>query len=233
MKALATDPLKNLLHLFFPHVCNGCGTDTISNDQLLCLSCFAKLPHTNFTDQQNNPVEQKFYGQLPIKAAVSGYYFTKDSLIQNLVYQLKYKGNKEIGFYLGSLVGEMLKDSTRFNSIDALVPLPLNPKRQKKRGYNQATAISKGLAKTLDKPIYDNAIFRNINTETQTQRGRLTRWENMQGVFEVKKPELLTGKHLVLVDDVITTGASLIACGSALLQVPNTSLSIVTLAYTI
>ncbi|MEJ7828649.1 MAG: ComF family protein [Segetibacter sp.] len=224
---------SDLLHLFFPHICAGCGTDTLDQEQMLCLHCLNNLPSTNFFDQPNNPVEQVFYGRIPVENAAAGYFFTKDSLLQNLIIQLKYRGNKAIGFYLGRLLGNYLNDSSRFTNVDALVPLPLNPRREKKRGYNQATALCNGISAVWNKPVIDKNVIRKVYTETQTHKGRISRWENMDGIFAVKNPAELENKHILLIDDVVTTGATLEACGSEILKINGTTLSIATLAYTI
>jgi ComF family protein len=225
--------LKDALHLFFPHICNGCGTDVIDAENLLCLRCLTALPVTNFFDQPGNPVEQKFYGRMPVCNAAAAYFFTKDSLLQHLVHQLKYRGNKDNGIYLGELVGQQLAASARFANVDAIVPLPLNKRRQKKRGYNQALMIANGMASYIRKPVLESAVIRMVYTETQTQRSRITRWENMEGVFKVVDPEALKNRHILLVDDIITTGATLEACGAEILKVEGSTLSIGALAYTI
>jgi len=224
---------SDFLHLFFPHNCFGCGSDVLENDQLLCLRCLTELPSTNFFNQPTNPVEKSFYGRIAVRNAASAYFFTKDSLLQHLINQLKYRGQKDLGVYLGKLLGLQILQSERFNNVDVLVPLPLNPKREKKRGYNQAAEICKGIAQVWPKPVIENVVTRKIYTETQTQRSRISRWENMEGVFAVVEPSALQGKHVLLVDDIVTTGATLEACGSEILKIPGTTLSIATLAYTI
>lgn len=229
MKSLLSD----FSHLFFPHVCIGCGSDILDDKHQLCLRCISELPVTNFFSQPGNPVEKTFYGRMQVRNGGSGYFFTKDSLLQTLIYELKYKGNKDIGNYLGQLLGKFLVYNNRFEDVDVLVPLPLNPKREKKRGYNQAAALCAGIATVWKKPIIDKAVVRKVYTETQTRRGRITRWENMEGVFAVADDSALKNKHILLVDDVITTGASLEACGSEILKVAGTTLSIATLAYTV
>ncbi|GEO10927.1 hypothetical protein SAE01_34230 [Segetibacter aerophilus] len=153
-------------------------------------------------------------------------------MIEALVYELKYKGNKAVGLEMGKRLGTLLLSSP-YDEVDLIVPLPLNARRLKKRGYNQATILAEGIATVWDKPVVTDAVIRNVNTETQTHKGRVTRWENMDGVFAVAKPSLLQDKHILLVDDVVTTGASLEACGAEILKVPGTKLSIATLAYTI
>lgn len=225
--------LTDFIHLFFPHVCVGCGSDILDNKHQLCLRCLSELPGTNFFTQPGNPVEKKFYGRLPIRNGGSGYFFTKDSLLETLIYALKYKGNKDIGFYLGQLLAKFLSDNTQFSEVDVLVPLPLNAIREKKRGYNQSTALCNGITSVWGKPVLERTLIRKVNTETQTHRGRVTRWENMEGVFTVANASAIANKHILLIDDVITTGASLEACGSEILKVPGTTLSIATLAYTV
>ena len=225
--------IPDLVHLFFPHVCIGCGTDVLDNQHQLCLRCLSDLPVTNFFSQPNNPVEKKFYGRMPVKNGGAGYFFTKDSLLETLIYELKYKGNKDIGIYLGQILAKFLALSGRFDEVDVLVPLPLNPKREKKRGYNQASAICAGISSEWKKPVIEKAVIRKVYTETQTQRGRVTRWKNMEGVFAVSDSSAIKNKHILLVDDVITTGASLEACGSEILKVAGTTLSIATLAATV
>jgi ComF family protein len=225
--------ISDFVHLFYPHVCTGCGSDILDHNHQLCLRCLSGLPVTHFFSQPANPVEKKFYGRLPLRNGGAAYFFTKDSLLQSIIYELKYNGNQEIGHYLGKLVGKQLFDSGRFSQIDALVPLPLNKRKEKKRGYNQATALCLGIASVWEKAVINNAVIRNVNTDTQTHRGRITRWENMEGVFSVVDASAIQNKHILLVDDVVTTGASLEACGAEILRVPGVTLSIATLAYTV
>ncbi len=224
--------VNDFIHLFFPHVCAGCGSDTVNIHHQLCLRCISELPFTNFFEHPHNPVEKKFYGRLNVSSAASAYFFTKNSLLEALLYELKYKGNKAVGYYMGEKLGDLLLNS-RFDNVDMIVPLPLNARRHKKRGYNQATVLAEGIVSVWNKPIVSDAVIRKVNTETQTHRGRITRWENMDGVFEVAKPAMIENKHVLMIDDVVTTGASLEACGAEILKVSGTTLSIATLAYTI
>lgn len=221
----------SLLHLAFPHVCEGCGTDVISSGQLLCLRCLDELPATNFHLHPGNPVEKLFWGRLPLSAATAQYYFTRESMIQHLMHQFKYKGNKEIGLFLGRLMGNALAGSNRFLHVDALIPLPLFKSKEHKRGYNQATILCQGIALVLDKPILNGVIVRNTYTETQTKKGRVDRWRNIEGRFSLINKELIEGKHVLLVDDVVTTGATLEACGRELLNAENLRLSVATLCF--
>ena len=227
-----TSALNDFSHLLFPHNCIGCGTDVLQNDAVLCAKCFDELPYTGFLQQPDNPVEKIFFGRIKAEQAGSLLYFTKNSIVQSLVFALKYKGDKEAGFFLGRLLGMELLQCRRFDDIDAIVPLPLNEKKEKMRGYNQALVIAEGMQREWDKPILKNVIRKQF-TETQTKKGRTARWQNMEDVFEVKNEHGIKGKHLLVIDDVVTTGASLEACAAAILKTPGVKISFATVAYTI
>ena len=219
------------LHMLFPHVCTGCGNDIISTHNFLCLSCLNAMPETQFQFFLSNPVEKSFWGRMPLNAATAQYYFTKESLMQILLHELKYKGNRELGFYLGRLMGEQIIQSERFAGIEALIPLPLYPSRERKRGYNQSELLCCGMADVLMIPVITNAIARNKFTDSQTKKGRVERWKNMEGKFEIMNTDSVCNRHVLLVDDVITTGATMEACGNELLKIPGLSLSIASLCY--
>ncbi len=223
--------VDDLLHLLYPHHCTGCGSDLLSRDALLCAYCIKELPLTGFAYHENNPIEKIFTGRIPIKAAHSEFYFSKGQLVQHLIHQLKYKGNQSIGLYLGERMGETLLASNRFKNIDAIVPLPMFAHKEFKRGYNQATIIARGLGETLQSTLYPQAVVRSRLTETQTRKHRTERWQNVEGSFLIPDPTVLSGKNILLVDDVITTGASIEACASAILAVPGTTLFITSLAH--
>jgi ComF family protein len=189
-----------------------------------------QLPETKFTQKADNYVEKIFYGRLPIKAATSLYFFSKDSLLQHLLHQLKYKGNFNIGVQFGKTLGRRLQGSERFANIDYVTPIPLSNKRKQKRGYNQALAICNGVAEVLQIPVLDNLTLRQKDNETQTHKTRQERWENMQNIFHLENAATIAHKNILLVDDVITTGATLEACGEVLLQATNTTLFIASVA---
>jgi len=223
--------LKNsVLHILFPHVCDGCGSDIVNEESNLCMKCIAELAETNFHLHANNPIEKIFWGRLPIVGATAQYYFVKESLMQRLMHQLKYKGNRELGKQLGRLMAYDLQKTNRFNKPDYLVPLPLFASKEKKRGYNQATILCEGMAEVMNVQIAKDVITRTQYTETQTRKGRIERWQNMEGKFELLKPEKIRDRNILLVDDVITTGATLEACGHELLQAAP-KLSIAALCY--
>ncbi len=225
------DILADALHLFYPHICTGCGSDLINKNNLLCINCIDELPYTNFALYENNPIEKIFTGRLKFKAAHSEFYFSKGQLIQHLIHQLKYNSNKEIGYYLGEIMGNSLLKGSRFSNIDYLIPLPLYADKEFKRGYNQAEVICQGIYKSTQIPVLSNNVVRQRPTETQTRKHRAERWQNVDGSFTIKDPAILTGKNVLLVDDVITTGATLEACGQVILQIPGTSISFASLAH--
>lgn len=218
------------MHLFFPHICAGCGRDIPGRESQLCLRCVAAMPRTGFELYPANPVEKIFWGRLPLQAATAHCYFTKGSLMQEILHQLKYRGHRELGVQLGRMMGESLFRSGRFQA-DALVPLPLHPVRERHRGYNQSRLLCEGLAEVLHLPVWADVIQRPLFTQTQTRKGRVERWKNMEGRFELSHKSSIPDKHILLVDDVITTGATLEACGEALLQIPGLVLSVAALCY--
>ncbi|MBC7946956.1 MAG: ComF family protein [Chitinophagaceae bacterium] len=220
----------SLFHLLFPQVCTGCGGDLPFTETTLCLRCLDSLPDTRFEFHPDNPVEKKFWGRLPLSGATASYYFTSESLIQHLMHEFKYRGNKELGRQLGRMMGNHIQSSGRFD-VDALLPLPLFLSRQKKRGFNQAEILCQGIAEILKIPIMTSAIARTHSTDSQTNKGRIERWKNMEGNFIILDNELISGKHLLLVDDVITTGATLEACGAEMLKGRDVRLSIATLCF--
>ena len=217
--------------VFFPHLCAGCGSNNIGRDEAICLRCITHFPKTNFADQPGNPVEKLFWGRIPVTAACSQFYFTRSSITQSALHALKYKGNKDAGIVMGRLLGYSLQQSGRFSNIDGIIPLPLYPEKEKTRGYNQATVIAKGVQDILKIPLITDAIARNRYTESQTHKNRIDRWKNVGGVFSLLKPEALQAKKILLIDDVITTGASLEACGEVIFQAGIKALYIATLAF--
>ena len=221
---------RDAWHLFFPHICCGCGDDNIEQSQLICANCYNELPRTLFANIPENTIEKIFYGRLNLDAAHSEFYFSKGQLVQRLIHELKYKGNKELGIFLGQVMGETLLNSNRFSGIDVIIPLPMFGDKIKKRGYNQAEIIALGVAEKMKIPISSNNLKRNRSTSTQTRKHRTERWQNVDQSFIVVDEAALTGKSILLIDDVITTGATLDACGQAILKIPGTKLSLSTVA---
>ena len=203
----------------------------MANEHLICTACRYNLPYTNFHLQPDNIVAQQFWGKIKLEGAYALFYFTKGGKIQNLMHQFKYKGVKQIGNLLGNIAGEQLVKNKMFNSAELIIPVPLHKKRMLQRGYNQSACFAEGLSEKLNAAVENNNLVRLTATETQTHKSRFARFENMQEVFTVKNPEKLINKHVLLVDDVITTGSTLEACGVQLLKIPGLKLSIATIAY--
>jgi ComF family protein len=222
----------SLLHLLFPNVCTGCGSDLVGDKAVLCLKCIDAMPETNFELHPDNPVEKKFWGRLQLRGATAQYYFTRESLMQHLMHQFKYKGNKELGLQLGRMMGDNLKRSGRFK-IDALIPLPLFASKEKRRGFNQAVVLCEGIGEYLNTPVLKDVVARSHYTDTQTKKGRIERWQNMEGKFVLANPDAIYNKHVLLVDDVVTTGATLEACGAEILKAGKVKLSVATLCYAV
>ena len=220
-----------LLHFVFPNTCAGCGTDVLDKAHQLCLSCLSALPETQFCRHENNPVEKIFWGRVTLAHATAQYYYTKDSLMQRLMHRFKYRGEEELGIYLGRLMGQSLGATNRFAAVDALVPLPLHPSKERKRGYNQAAVLCAGIAEVINKPVWTHIIHRQQSTETQTKKNRVERWENIKGKFELLDAASIRGKHVLLVDDVLTTGATLEACSAVLLEAGDVQVSVATLCF--
>ncbi len=224
--------LSDFLHLIYPYNCEGCGTDNLKKESFLCARCLSELPETGFFAVADNPVEQKLYGRIKVEQAGAGYFFTKHGLLQHLIAQLKYKHNPEMGRYLGKLIGYQLLSTSRFNKVEALIPLPLNSQREHARGYNQAQLICEGIASVWQKPIIKDAIIRTTNTETQTHKNLNNRWENVSDAFSIANQEQLFGKQVALIDDIITTGASIESCGTELLKIKGLKLSVICVGFT-
>ena len=216
--------------LFFPHHCAGCGTDRLDKQTEICLRCLHRLPLTHFTAQPDNPIEKIFWGRTHVQAATSLFFYSQDSTMQSLLHELKYRGNQALGIQLGSLLGTALKNTSRF-PVDVLVPVPLHPSKEKSRGFNQATLICQGIAAVTGLPVCTTVLRRNAQRSTQTKKDRAARWENMQGIFEATPFNEVPYKNILLIDDVITTGATLEACGQALLEAEERKLWIASVCY--
>lgn len=221
----------DLLHLFYPHACAGCGEHLSDNKQTLCLDCLMDLSPTGFENIEANPVEKIFYGRLRIRAAFAAYYFIKNSPLQQIIHAFKYQQDRKVCIQMGILMGQMIKNNPRINPVDCLIPMPIHRQREKKRGYNQATLLCEGIAQVTGIPVYEHVVQRIKSTETQTHKGRGERWMNVQSGFIVRDAFVIEQKNILLVDDVITTGATLEACGEEMLKANLASLSIAALAW--
>lgn len=223
--------LNDLLELFFPSLCISCGNRLISQEKFLCLNCWFDLPVTNFHLDANNKVAQLFWGRVQVENATSFFSYKKGSKYQKLIHFIKYKGLKELGYETGRRFGFVLADSVNFSTVDLIVPVPLHPKKQKKRGYNQSEWIARGMAESMKKQISTDNLFRKEHTSTQTRKNRFERWQNVEDIFDVNNPGQFSGLHILLIDDVITTGSTLEGCAFQLIKIKNIKVSIATLAF--
>ena len=223
--------LHDFISLIFPHICASCGKSLYKNEHSICTHCAYHLPKTNYHLDNENPIAKIFWGRINIHSAGAFYNFGKGGKVQHLIHQLKYKGKKEIGVTLGKFYGYDLRKSASFKTIDTIIPVPLHSKKKKKRGYNQSEQFAQGLSESMKIPTDFNTLYRAMESETQTKKTRFNRWKNVETIFQLKDVKTLEGKHILLVDDVITTGATLEACANTLLQVPNVKISIATIAY--
>lgn len=221
---------ESCLHLFFPKTCLACAQPLLHNEKTLCYRCISQVEPSRYTDFIDNEIVHIFEGRVPICFATAGFRYHKEGLLQQLIFQLKYHYHKEIGKILGREMGYAL-ENTPFQTVDCLIPVPLHPKKKRKRGYNQSEWIAKGLAEALDKNMRTDVLIRKVHTASQTRKNRIERFENMQQVFAVKDKTGIAGQHVLLVDDVVTTGSTLIGCAEVLRStIENVKISIACLA---
>lgn len=219
---------QSLLQLFFPRLCEGCNNALLKEEEVLCISCSAQLPRTEYHDDPKNDTVLRLAGRLPFQHASSFAYFTMDGLLQHLIHGLKYRDKQEIGIFLGRQLAFDLRACAWIKQTDLLIPVPLHPKKEAHRGYNQSLLIAEGMSDILNIPIADTHLLRSRHTDSQTKKSRTERVDNMQNVFVIRREAELQGRHVLLIDDVLTTGATLEACGNILLTVPGLKLSVCT-----
>ena len=224
------DWLHSIFNLFYPRVCAACGESLLKDEETVCLKCRYLLPKTGYELNPDNPLAQSFYGRVKFHAVTACFFFAKSGKVQHLIHELKYRGNKEAGVFLGQQLGETIKDAPLFQGIDYLIPVPLHPKRERQRGYNQSLMIAKGINEVTGIPIGDKYLIRAVNTATQTKKSAEERYKNVKDIFEVRFPEELEGKHVLLIDDVLTTGATLESCAHQLENISGIVVSAATAA---
>ena len=225
-KSAITSIGSGLLHLFYPRLCEGCRKSLTRGEAVICLSCETFLARTNYHHIPDNETASRLSGRVPFIHATSLAYFTRDSLMQHLIHALKYKDREHIGVYFGKELGRSIKYQNW--QVEAIVPVPLYKRKQFARGYNQSALIAEGISEILNVPVLANIITRTRHTESQTDKSREERINNVSKAFALKECKAVEGKHLLLVDDVLTTGATLEACALALLAAPGVRLSIAT-----
>jgi ComF family protein len=224
--------LADLAGLFFPQACLACHEPLVSGEAQLCTACRTELPYTDYhlLPPASNPLARRFWGKLPVRYTLSYLRFLRHGRVQQLLHQLKYQGQSQVGNALGQLYGAELAAAGFGHEFGLIVPVPLHRRKLARRGYNQAEAFATGLAAMLPCPSAAHALRRTEHTASQTRKGRAERWRNVATVFEVAEPSAVTGRHILLVDDVLTTGATLEACGAALLAAGASAVSIATIA---
>ena len=222
---------RDFIGLFFPRVCEGCGNLLFKNENTICTKCLAHLPKTNFHRFLDNPVMENFQGKVQIVSATSFLYYTKAGKVQQMIHNFKYHRKLEVGRILGRMFGSELLLSPFFNTLQIVIPVPLHWTKLKTRGFNQSEIIARAMAEKLGAKLETGVLIRRFATETQTRKSRLQRVENVQGKFELKNPEKMAGKHVLLVDDVITTGSTMESCAELLMQVDGIKLSLASIGF--
>jgi ComF family protein len=217
-------------HLFFPNCCVICGTKLLSPEESVCLKCLYKLPKTNDFKEVGNGIETLLAGRFPFERAASFCEFSKGGMFQSIIHHIKYNHREKLGVAMGRLFGQDLLESDFICSIDVIVPVPLHPKKQRERGYNQSERIAEGFSEVTAIPISRDNLVRIVYNPTQTRLSKTQRWENVKNIFKVTNPSEFSEKHILLVDDVVTTGSTLEACAIALGKCSNIKISVATLA---
>ncbi|MFN3917248.1 MAG: ComF family protein [Flavobacteriales bacterium] len=221
---------RELFNLIYPNKCSGCEATLKTNEKSICSDCLFELPRNYYSSIKENPVFKLFWGRVDLEDAASAYYFTKGQRIQYILHSLKYQHNTEVGLKLGLLLGVELCESPYFKNIDVVVPIPLHPKKEKIRGYNQSDFIAKGISNALSVEVDTTSFKRTKHTESQTKKGRFERWENVSEIFSISDKNKFINKHILLIDDVITTGATIEAAAHALKQIEGVKISVAAVA---
>lgn len=220
----------DFISLLFPRVCQGCGDILVRNEEIVCLGCLSDMAYTNYHLEPGNALEKELWGRCYVERAAAMCYYRRGSRIQKMIHRLKYYGVRNIGNYLGRMYGRKLAESAFTEDVDLVIPVPLHPSKIRKRGFNQSEIIARGLAVELNLPVEPGMLKRITKSATQTRKSRVERWENVEGIFSIKKPELLEGKHILIVDDVITTGSTIESCVNSLKNIEGVKVTVVALA---
>lgn len=220
----------DLLNLFYPKTCQICEKILVINERVVCVNCIHELPVTNFHLDNENMVKKVFYGRLEIEHATALLLFHKKGSVQKLIHQLKYRGHQEIGIFLGDWMGTDLANTPSFKKIEAVIPVPLHRKKLRSRGFNQVEGFGKAISHALEVPYLDNVLLKKSFSKTQTVKARLARWGNIEETFVLANGTLIQNKHVLLVDDIITTGATLEACAAVIKDAGGVKISVATMA---
>jgi len=231
MFKLAKEYAEDLFGLFYPNICLACSNKLLKGENTICFSCLSEMPQTEYWKFRDNKMAKRFWSRVPLYGAAALFHFHKGSPVQHLLHQLKYRGREDVGEFVGRLLGSKLKEENSvFEKIDLIVPVPLHWKKLKTRGYNQCDSFAKGLSEATEIAWSPTALVRNHENISQTKKKRLDRWSNVAEIFSVTDETQLTGKHILLVDDVVTTGATSEACLQTILKVPETRVSFAAIA---
>jgi ComF family protein len=224
--------LKDFFGIFYPELCANCDNQLEENENTICTFCRHDLPLTNFKNYSENKITKTFYGRVVVEKANSLLFYRKTGITKKLIHELKYKRNEEIGSFFGNWLGEILKENNEFSDINLIIPVPLHPKKLKQRGYNQVSKFGKKLSDHLEIPFLEHELLRTSTSKTQTFKARFERFNNNDTKFQLKNTSTFKDKHILLIDDVITTGATLEACAKELQKTEGVKISILTMAYT-
>ncbi|WP_289037398.1 ComF family protein [uncultured Zobellia sp.] len=228
---MLTNILNDINSVLAPRVCFGCNVHLNRGEKLICTTCRNDLPLTDYTFNDENPVDRIFYGRINIKKASSMLFFYEKGIVRELIHHLKYRNQEEVGTFLGDWYGQLLKENNELtNAIDLVIPVPLHKKKLRQRGYNQVASFAQRLAFHLNADYVDHILIKTANTKTQTKKGRIGRWQNKKDLYTLSDFNSLKDKHILLVDDVITTGATMEICARTLAQAPNTTIFIASMA---
>jgi len=211
-------------------VCFGCNAQLTRGEKLLCTVCRHQLPLTDYNFNDENPVDRIFYGRINIKKANSFIFFNNQGIVKNIIHYLKYKNQEQIGEFLGDWFGQIIKENNFLKDIDFVIPVPLHRKKLKKRGYNQTAKFAQQVAFHIGANYVDNILVKTANTKTQTKRNRLSRWYDNKSLYEITDKELLKNKKILLLDDVITTGATMEICATPISKIEGTEIYIASMA---
>lgn len=221
--------ISSIFSLFYPSICLICENHLVQNEKVICSACRHQLPETDFIENADNLIENSLRGRIPISGGTALLFFRKKGVVQKLIHALKYKNRQEIGAFFGQWIGLQLNESKRFKNIDGIVLVPLHPTRQKQRGYNQLTVFGSALSKELKVPIYHEVLVKVGRSNSQTKKSRFSRFDKISEGFHLENTNTLEGKHILLVDDVFTTGATIEACANEILKTPDVRISIATM----
>lgn len=220
---------NSIINLFYPRICSVCNRVLQQQEQAICMNCLLELPRTKYFSTKENPVADLFWGKIPFEHASAYFFFKKFNKYAEILHDIKYYGNKEAAIFLGKMAGMEMQKQNNLH-VDCIIPIPLHPQKQKKRGYNQSELIAQGMALALGCPVFNDCLIRHTNTSTQTKKSKQDRWDNVKDSFSLSHTEKIKHKHVLLVDDVVTTGATLEACALQLLKVEGLKVSLVSLA---